>query len=232
MEFCTFYKKKKKINANKLNCFYFFALHKPVSGSNAGADNASNTSANSNESLDASFSNYQATAADTSGLHGSSSQFVSDKLCLIIYELSKIRYACLSWSISSRVPIWRRDASSPSYCRRCSARKTRRLPSRCLSCGRPTWNGFLTWTRTFARIVCSIYATFWYSSRVRLSRSRALILVLVCRRTLRVFFFCLFDDFMPFRFRLFLWNEIISYIFIEEWFSVKTWCYGIWESEK
>ena len=47
----------------------------------------------SNESPDASL-NYPP-AAETPGLHGSSSQFISDKLCLIIYELSKIRHAFL-----------------------------------------------------------------------------------------------------------------------------------------
>ena len=50
-------------------------------------------STGSNESPDTSF-NHQATS-ETPGLHGSSSQFISDKLCLIIYELSKIRYAFL-----------------------------------------------------------------------------------------------------------------------------------------
>ena len=59
-----------------------------------GAHQSSNTSHSSNDSPNTSL-NQSTNDASASGIHGSSSQFISDKLCLIIYELYKIRPAFL-----------------------------------------------------------------------------------------------------------------------------------------
>ena len=163
--FVHFIKKKQKMNANKLNCFYF--LH--YTSLWAAATQALTMLVTRVRIVTSPLTPRlvtirprQRTRQDYMARPANScrTNFVWLYTNWARYAMRFLSLWCLSWSISSRVPIWRRDASSPSYCRRCSARKTRRLPSRCLSCGRLTWNGFLTWTRTFARIVCSIYATF------------------------------------------------------------------------